>query len=119
MNKRKIGTEKERMAADFLKHNGYEILEWNYQNRYGEIDLIAKKEEYLVFVEVKYRRKITQGLPQESVDFRKQKKICLMADDYCRKNLIPPDTNFRFDVVSILGEQVTIFENAFEYCGYR
>lgn len=51
MNKRRIGAEYEQIAADYLTENGYQIVERNFRNRFGEIDIIAKDAEYLVFVE--------------------------------------------------------------------
>ena len=55
MNKRKTGQEQEAKAACFLKTQGYQILEQNYRCKRGEIDLVAREGQYLVFVEVKYR----------------------------------------------------------------
>jgi putative endonuclease len=53
LNKRQLGTQKETVAAAYLEKEGYEIVERNYYTRHGEIDIIAKEEEYIVFVEVK------------------------------------------------------------------
>lgn len=60
--------------AEYLKTQGYEILEKNYRCRIGEIDLIAKEGETLVFVEVKYRRDDKMGNPKEAVDRKSRKK---------------------------------------------
>ena len=54
-NKRTIGADKEQLAARYLDDNGYTVLERNFRNKTGEIDIIAKKDNYIVFVEVKYR----------------------------------------------------------------
>ena len=62
-NKRKIGQDNENAAAEYLKQQGYEILAQNFYTRMGEIDLIARDDEYLVFVEVKYRRSASAGYP--------------------------------------------------------
>ena len=75
MNKREKGTEYEAVAAKYLEGCGYEIISLNYRCRVGEIDIIAKDEEYLVFVEVKYRKNERMGSPFDAVDFRKQQKI--------------------------------------------
>ena len=56
INKRKTGGEKEKLAGDFLKGQGYEILGQNFYTRFGEIDLILKDKDTLVFAEVKYRK---------------------------------------------------------------
>lgn len=71
MNKRKTGQEQEAKAACFLKTQGYQILEQNYRCKRGEIDLVAREGQYLVFVEVKYRSTNESGLPEEAVDLRK------------------------------------------------
>lgn len=114
MNKRTVGDEYEKRAVEFLEGRGYRILERNYRNRYGEIDIIAKDGEYLVFVEVKYRRTAVEGLPVEAVDPRKQHKITRVAMYYCGQKGISEYTPMRFDVVSILGEDITLYQNAFE-----
>ena len=85
MNRRKEGAYYENLVAEYLKTQGYEILEKNYRCRIGEIDLIAKEGETLVFVEVKYRRSSEAGDPAEAVDYRKQKKISRVAEYYCWK----------------------------------
>ena len=55
VNKRAAGADKEQLAARYLVDNGYTVLERNFRNKTGEIDIIAKKDNYIVFVEVKYR----------------------------------------------------------------
>lgn len=82
MNKRKTGQEQEVKAACFLKTQGYQILERNYRCKKGEIDLIAREGQYLVFVEVKYRSTNESGLPEEAVDLRKQRQISRVAAWY-------------------------------------
>ena len=73
-NKKAIGAEGERVAAEFLLGKGYNLLERNYRNRLGELDIIADKGDTLVFVEVKTRMGTGYGRPGASVDWRKQKK---------------------------------------------
>ena len=98
----------ERIAANFLQKNGYEILCLNFQNtsgrRLGEIDIIAqdKKEKELVFVEVKTRdsQKYGHTLPEENITFAKLKKMQRIAQDYLRKNKLL-DAAYRFDAVSV------------------
>ena len=113
MNKRQLGSAKEKLAGKLLALNGYEILEYNYRCRVGEVDIIAREGGDLVFVEVKFRQD-ENALPQEAVDGRKQRHICRAARDYCyRKHF---EGNCRFDVVAIRGQQYQIIRNAFEYC---
>lgn len=112
-NKRKVGSEYEKKAVMYLLSNGYEIIEQNFFCRYGEIDIIARNEGYLVFVEVKYRKNDRFGMPQESVSLPKQKKIIGCARYYCYKNKTESDCPIRFDVVAILGNDVQLIKNAF------
>ena len=81
----------------------------------GEIDLIAKKGSYLVFIEVKYRTKALTGNPLEAVDSKKQRRICKSADYYRMIHGMMEDEACRFDVVGVLGEQIILIENAFRY----
>lgn len=116
MNKREIGTEYEEKAVAFLENRGYFILERNFRNRIGEIDIIARHHEYLVFIEVKYRKNIRSGRPEEAVTSAKMRTICKVADYYRMRYGFGDDTPCRFDVVAIVGEEIRIFENAFAYC---
>ena len=81
-DKIKKGKEAEDMAADFLKAIGYEIVERNYRHRRSEIDLIVRKEKWLVFVEVKMRSSDAFGYPEEFVDYKKAKNIVYGAEQY-------------------------------------
>lgn len=114
MNKRKLGKEFEEMASAYLVQKGYKIVETNFWCRSGEIDLIARDGKYLVFVEVKYRRDADKGTPLEAVDFRKIKNITRVCRYYLYKNQISEDHPIRFDVVSIMGQEVTLIQNAFD-----
>ena len=114
MNKRQTGSRYESMAADYLASQGYEILCRNYQNhRRGEIDLIARDGNTLVFVEVKYRKDLTAGEPAEAVDARKQQRIRKAALSYLYENQLSMDTACRFDVVAILGQTIRLIRDAF------
>ena len=112
-NKRQTGAAYELKAEEYLLGNGYKILERNFRNRSGEIDLIAKKEEYICFVEVKYRTTSAYGSPLEAVDFRKQNQIRRVANFYLMKNKLSEWTPCRFDVIAFEGEKMTHIENAF------
>lgn len=113
MNKRSIGTGYEEQAAGFLEAAGMQILERNFRSRTGEIDLIARDGEYLVFVEVKYRADDAMGTALEAVDKRKQGKIARTARYYLLRHGLGADTPCRFDVVGITGGQVEHVKNAF------
>ena len=74
-----LGVWGEEKAARFLTEQGYTILERNFHSRYGEIDLIAEDQDFLVFVEVKLRASTSHGLPEETVTLRKQEKLLRLA----------------------------------------
>ena len=116
MNQRKTGSVYEQKAALELQRQGYKILEMNYHCKVGEIDIIAKDKEYLVFVEVKYRKNAKAGMPQEAVHFQKQKKISKTAAYYLMTHGYRDNVSVRFDVVSILGDKIEVLKNAFPYC---
>ncbi|MCR4649772.1 MAG: YraN family protein [Lachnospiraceae bacterium] len=115
INKRSTGTEKETLAADYLRENGLEILETNFRCRIGEIDIIAKDKEYIVFTEVKFRKTASKGFASEAVDFKKIKKICKVSDFYRLINHLDESVPVRFDVIAITGEETLWYKNAFEY----
>lgn len=111
-NNRKTGAEQERAAGDYLQGLGYEVLEYNYRCKAGEIDLIARDKEYLVFCEVKYRADRRKGSPLEAVDLRKQKIIFRCAMYYLTERKLG-DVPCRFDVIGIEGTELTHIKNAF------
>ena len=115
-NKREIGFEYEKIAGNYLKKQGYEIIEYNFYSRHGEIDIIAKHEGYLVFVEVKYRGNDSKGNPIEAVSIQKQRTISKCALYYMKKKGIQ-DISVRFDVVGILRDKIQVVQNAFEFIG--
>ena len=115
MNTRKTGQHYEDMAVTYLEKQGYRILQCNYRCRYGEIDIIARNEGYLVFVEVKYRKTIDSTSAFEAVDFRKQRRICGVARWYLVEKHISENAKCRFDVVGIQGDSIRVFKNAFDY----
>ncbi|TAK61838.1 MAG: YraN family protein [Bacteroidetes bacterium] len=101
MNKRRRGSQGERIAVDFLEKKGYRVLQQNYRYERGEIDIIANDGDILVFIEVKTRRTTQFGEPIEAVTESKQKQIRKVADGYLFEHEVE-DTKCRFDVVSIL-----------------
>jgi len=110
-----IGDMGEEKALGFLVENGYEFVDNNYHSRYGEIDIIVKNADYIVFVEVKTRKKGSLARPSEFVDTRKQKKILKTAKIYLSEN--PSELQPRFDVIEVTykGNEFEIehIENAF------
>ncbi len=114
MNKRSLGTAWEEQAAEFLKREGCEILERNFRGKRGEIDLIVRDGRYLVFVEVKFRKNGDSGLPEEAVDYRKQRIISRVAQEYLLKKRLPETIPCRFDVVAICGGRIRHIRNAFD-----
>lgn len=113
-DKRSIGFEKEAIAKEYLEQNGYEIIEQNFYHKGGEIDIIAKKEGYLVFIEVKYRASSKQGMPEEAITWKKQQTIYYTAQYYMLRHGLSEETPCRFDVVVILGEKIRIIQDAFD-----
>lgn len=112
-NKRQTGAAYELKAEEYLLGNSYKILERNFRNRSGEIDLIAKKDGVIRFIEVKYRTTSDFGNPLEAVDVRKQNQIRKVAMYYLMKNKLSEWTPCQFDVIAFEGEKMTHIENAF------
>lgn len=112
-NLRKVGSEKEAAVRDYLQTNGYEILCTNFFSRHGEIDIITKKDGYLIFIEVKYRSGSAFGAPEEAVTLTKQRHIIAAAKYYLYRNGLSFSTPCRFDVVGVAGEEIRVTENAF------
>ena len=115
MNKRLVGSGFEQEAAEFLRGQGFQIRQVNFRSRFGEIDIVAMEGRTLVFAEVKYRADSKAGLPWEAVDRRKQYRICRTADYYMIRYGFTDNVPVRFDVVAILGGEITLFRNAFFY----
>lgn len=107
-----LGIKGEKMAQKYLKQHKYKILDTNYRCSIGEIDIVAKKGDYIVFVEVKARKSAKFGLPCEAVDERKQHKLQMLAMYYLRaKRLL--DAPVSFAVVEVLGDEIRLIEDAF------
>ena len=119
MNKREVGSKYENIAVSYLQEQGYTILEQNYRNRIGEIDIIAKDKEYLCFIVVKYRKDNGCGTPRAAVNYPKQKNISKVSMYYMMKNGLSEWTPCRYDVVAIEGEKIALYKNAFEAILYN
>jgi putative endonuclease len=112
-----FGKAAENTAARFLKAEGYKILERNYKNKFGEIDIIAQQKGVICFLEVKARHSLRLGTPQEAVSLSKQRQISRVAVSYLKsKHLL--DRPARFDVLALLyvnrQPQITLITDAFE-----
>ena len=114
-NNRQTGRLAENLAREALIKKGCQILETNFQNRFGEIDIIAKDRDILVFVEVKAKKGIEFGLPEEMISAYKLAKIRHMAAIYLKGESVP----CRIDVVAIVLSpdndliRLTHYENVF------
>ena len=96
-----LGHKGEDMAADYLQQEGYCILERNWMNNgRKELDIVATKDDVIVFVEVKTRRQGSVTSPIDAVDARKQHRICLAADSFLKAFRV--DLPCRFDVVCVI-----------------
>jgi len=93
------GKEGENLAADFLKKKGYEIVQRNFRYKRLEIDLIVKKNNWLIFVEVKLRTSDKYGYPEDFVDYKKARNIVDGAEQYTYDQ--GWQGNVRYDIVSI------------------
>ena len=109
----RIGRWGEQAAADYLTGRGYEIVSRNIRTPYGEIDLIAKKDGFMVFVEVKARTSGTFGPPEIAVTPRKRQHMVSCAEYYAQQNEID---HWQIDVIAIERvegrSEITHFENA-------
>jgi len=112
---RQVGFLAEDLAVAALKEKGYLILERNFANRFGEIDIIAKDKDILVFVEVKAKTEVNFGLPEEMVGPKKLEKIRHMAFIYTKGKTLPS----RIDVIAIVLDshnqllRLTHYENVY------
>ena len=107
---KEIGAYCENLVKDYLQKNKYNILDCNFRNFLGEIDIICIQDKLLIIVEVKGRYNYNYGLPKESITFSKQKSIIKVANSYIYyKKLF--DINIRFDVIEVyLNPQTTLFK---------
>ena len=100
MKRRDTGILGEKLAGDFLKKQGYRILETNYRCPEGEIDIIAGHKDSLVFIEVRTKRSLQFGTPEESITPTKRKKLRTVAAHYRQTHDNLP-SSWRIDVVAI------------------
>lgn len=120
MGKNAVGREGERLAAQYLRQTGYDILAANYRSRWGEIDIIARDQcGQIVFIEVKTRRSLLFGTPAAAVNRRKQARIRITAGVYLASCQRYQNAPVRFDVIEItlihntLAHHINHIQNAF------
>lgn len=106
-----VGKEKESLAEKFLLSKKYSILAKNFRYKKGEIDLIAKIDEIIVFVEVKYRKSTAFGFPEATVTAAKQDLIQKTSEQFMAEQNW--NGRIRFDIIAISGEEVMHFEDCF------
>jgi len=112
MHNQTLAESGELAAAEYLKKKGFKILEKNFRCVFGEIDIIARDNKTICFVEVKSRSSAQFGWPVEAISKIKRRHIANSALFYLKKyNLI--ESAARFDAVSILDGKVTLIKNAF------
>ena len=99
-SRKRTGDAGERTAVEFLINRGYTILGNNYHCQYGEVDIIAEHEGCLVFVEVRTKKSLAFGTPEESITQAKKAKLILTSQTYMQEHDDLPD-NWRIDVVAI------------------
>lgn len=112
---RRTGDRYESLAAQYLQKKGYEILCRNYYGRRGELDIVARDGDTIVFCEVKYRSKEACGSPLEAVTPLKRRRICRTAAEYLAAEGYSDAWPCRFDVIGISGGQIRHVINAFDY----
>jgi len=113
-----LGARGEDLAVQYLKKKGFKVIERNYHCSAGEIDLIAREKNTLVFIEIKARSSSEFGLPQDAVDRFKQRKMIEVARYYLAEHHLTEDIPARFDVVAIhltpAAPQIELIRDAFQ-----
>ena len=112
MNTRVIGSLQEDLAISYLEENGFEILNRNFKCKIGEIDVIAKKDNVIRFIEVKYRKGNVAGGAFYAINNKKLIKISKIAEFYIMTHNLT-DSMFSIDALIIENENITYLENIF------
>lgn len=99
-DRKRTGDAGEKIAAEFLINHGYTILDTNFRCQYGEVDIVAEHENCLVFVEVRTKKSLAFGTPEESITQPKKEKLILTAQTYVQEHDDTP-SDWRIDVVAI------------------
>ena len=106
-----IGDKGEQRAVDFLIAKGYEIVQRNYRYKRAEVDIVASKDKWLIFVEVKLRKNNLYGQPETFVSEKKVNLVHQAATIYIEDNCWKG--HLRFDIISICGDEILHLEDAF------
>lgn len=101
-NTRIIGAKGEDIASSYLTSKGYRIIDRNFQTKLGELDIIAEKGEFIIFIEVKYRSNLSFGYPYEAVNSHKLFKLQKMVEVYMVTNKVKKQP--KVEVLSIWDE---------------
>lgn len=107
-NKKEIGNWGENLAKNFLIERQYSILASNWSHNNTEIDIICRKNNIIIFVEVKTRKSIQFGLPESFVDTKKKEQMIFGASEYCHQ--IGHEWEIRFDIITICYENMDTFD---------
>jgi len=117
MNRKDVGKLGEKLAQKFIKKKGYHICETNFRCQSGEIDIVARRKDYLVFIEVRTKSNLDFGTPEESITESKKKKLVSTALHYINTHRDLP-ASWRIDVVAIevnakgKSKRIELIENA-------
>ena len=109
-----LGQSGEELAVAWYRSHGYEVLDRNWRCSIGEIDVVARRGEMLVVVEVKTRRSDAYGVPALAVTPPKQRRLRRLAARWLAEHRVDRRVDVRFDVASVVADAVTIYERAFE-----
>lgn len=101
----------ENIAKEFLLKKGFVFIEANFENKIGEIDLVMSDDDWLVFVEVKYKSDDRLGIPEEMISSNKIWQVKRVAESYLVEKRIEYFEKFRLDAVCILGQEIRHYEN--------
>lgn len=102
MDTKELGFLAEGIARHYLIKKGYKILAANYKLRFGELDIIARKEDTVTFIEVKALKRLHEGFdPEMRVDYRKKNKLIKLATAYML-NQKTPDLDWQIDIISVI-----------------
>ena len=107
----KLGRKGEKLAVKYLKRGGYKILKRNYVNPFGEVDIIAQKEDTVAFIEVKTRLSDVFGAPSEAVNYSRKQRYISAAKYFFYERAI--NCTVRFDIIEIFKGTINHIENAF------
>ncbi|MEK7561218.1 MAG: YraN family protein [Patescibacteria group bacterium] len=119
--KRQKGDVGEKIAREYLQRKGYRIIEQNYLKPWGEIDIVATKNQKLIFCEVKTRSAVSASvdfLPEHNITAAKRRNLRRICETYCRERRLMPEQEWQIDVISVIFDEqqqkarVQHFENA-------